>query len=160
MPPLLIRKIKTVARQPLFVWLWILPVWIFLGITKTLIFTVSFKRLYPWLGQKVAVAPWSPLLTDPQQKRAQQIGRVVRMMAKYTPWNSNCFPQAVTARLLLGLYRVPYVLCFGVRRDAAGQPMQAHAWVVSGRIHVTGGDSFSRFTTVAMFASPHAQQGK
>ena len=68
--------------------------------------------------------------------------------------------QAVTARVLLGLYRIPYVLCFGVRRDAAGQPMQAHAWVVSGRIHVTGGDSFNRFTTVAMFASPDAQQAK
>lgn len=87
------------------------------------------------------------LLDPAQEARALQIGRLVRMTAVYTPWDSNCFPQAVVARLLLGLYGIPYVLNFGLMRDPAGGEMKAHAWV-------TAGASFGQFTTVGCFVSP------
>ena len=149
------RKAGTFLRQPRFIQAWFLPLWVLLGISKALIFTVSFRRLAPRLGQTSDIAPWVPLLDPAQEARALLIGRAVRLTAKYTPWDSNCFPQAIAARVLLGLYRLPYILFFGLMRDAddpAG--MKAHAWVAAGRVRVTGGTSFGQFTVVGCFVSP------
>ena len=118
-----------------------------------LIFTIPFQRLAPRLGVRTGIAPWVPLLTPEQTHRARLIGRLVQMTARYTFWNANCFPQAITARWLLGLYHVPYVFFFGLSRDASDPAgMKAHAWVVAGPVRVTGGYSFHQFTVVGCFA--------
>ena len=142
-------------RQPLFIQFWLVPLWGILGLGKALIFTLSFRRLAPRLGRQAGIAPWVPLLDPAQEQRALVIGRAVRLAAKYTPWDSNCFPQAIAARVLLGLYGLPYALYFGLMHDpenAAG--MKAHAWVAAGRVRVTGGLGFGRFTVVGCFVSP------
>jgi hypothetical protein len=149
------RKAVAFVRQPLFIQVWFPAVWVILGVAKALIFTLSFRRLAPRLGRQSAIAPWVPLLSQAHEQRALLIGRLVRMTARYTPWDSNCFPQAIAARLLLGLYAVPYILYFGLMRDPADPAgMKAHAWVVAGRVRVTGGLSFGQFTVVGCFVSP------
>jgi hypothetical protein len=148
------RKISSFARQSHFVRRWFVPVWCILGVSKALIFTVSFRRLAPYLGKDSGVTMWIPLLSSSQEVRAQQIGRTIRLAARYTPWNSNCFPQAVAARLLLSLYRIPYALYFGLMRDSESGEFKAHAWVVAGRVPVTGGISFGHYTVVSCFVSP------
>jgi hypothetical protein len=154
-PTRLQRKVATFARQPRFIQAWFVPTWILLGLGKALIFGVSFRRLAPRLGRRAGIAPWVPLLTPAQEGRALLIGRTVRLAARYTPWDSNCFPQAVAARVLLGLYRVPYVLYFGLMRDPAEPAnLKAHAWVAAGRVRVTGGTSFGQFTVVGAFVAP------
>ncbi|MEI6335876.1 MAG: lasso peptide biosynthesis B2 protein [Methylococcaceae bacterium] len=149
------RKMVTLFRQPLFIQLWLIPLWCVLGICKLLIFSVKFKKLADCLGQTMTATPWVPLLSQAQEYRALQIGRAVRLSAKYTPWDSNCFPQAIAARWLLGLYNIPYALYFGLQRDPELADMKAHAWVAAGRIRVTGGFSFNRFTVVGCFVDPH-----
>jgi len=131
---------------------WFLPVWFMLGLAKLAIFTVSFKRLGSRLGVPVGNSPWIPLVDSSQQIRAKEISRVVQVAARYTPWDSNCFPQAIVARLLLGWYGVPYCIYFGVRKPADSKDFDAHAWVASGRIRVAGRSSFARYTVVAVFA--------
>ncbi|WP_295391614.1 lasso peptide biosynthesis B2 protein [uncultured Thiodictyon sp.] len=149
------HKASTFRHQPVFIRAWVLPVWLLLAIGKTLIFIVSFRRLAPHLGRRSAIAPWVPLLTPAQEGRARLIGCVVRLTAKYTPWDSNCFPQAIAARVLLGLYGLPYVLYFGMRRNPLEPAdIKAHAWVVAGRVPVTGGSSFGHFTVVGCFVAP------
>ncbi len=149
-------KARTFLRQPRIIQAGFLPVWILLGLGKALIFTISFRRLAPRLGRQAGIAPWVPLLTPAQEHRARLIGRLVRMTARYTPWDSNCFPQAIVARLLLGLHGLPYALYFGLMRDPNNPAgMKAHAWVAAGRVPVTGGVSFDQFTVVGCFISPH-----
>lgn len=151
---LLARKCRTLWHLPLFSKVWLLPLWCLLGASKALIFTIPFQRLAAHLGQACGVAPWVPVVSPAQRARALQIGRAVRLAASYTPWDSNCFPQAVAARVLLGVYGVPYALYFGLARDAQTRATQAHAWVMSGPVAVTGGHSFSQFTVVGIFATP------
>lgn len=148
----LTRKAHSFLRQPLFIQLWFIPLWFILGASKTLIFTISFHRLAPCLGRHCGIAPWVPLLNPHQETRARLIGRAVRLAARYAPWDANCFPQAVAARMLLGLYGIPYTLFFGLMRDAS--EMKAHAWVAAGKSHVTGGTSFGQFTVVGCFVAP------
>ena len=107
-----------------------------------------------YLGQTTGATPWIPLLDARQEYRALQIGRAVRLSAHYTLWDSNCFPQAIAARWLLGLYNIPYAVYFGLQRDPRLSEIKAHAWVAAGRIRVTGGLSFNQFTVVGCFVGP------
>lgn len=148
------RKAANFTRHPYFARLWFVPVWCLLGLSKAVIFTVSFHRLAPYLGRAVGVTPWVPLLAPTQEARALKIGRTIRLAARYTPWTSNCFSQAVAARLLLSFYRIPYALYFGLKRDPDTGEFKAHAWVAAGRVPVTGGTSFGHYTVVSCFVSP------
>lgn len=154
MPSTLIRKVLNFARRPRFEQMWFVPAWLLLGASRFVILFVHFRRLAPYLGAQAGVALWIPLLDSRREARAMSISKVIRMAANYTPWTSNCFPQAVAARVLLGLYDVPYSIFFGINRDAADATLQAHAWVTSGRVHVTGGSSFDQFTVVGCFVAP------
>jgi len=156
----LLRKARSFRRHSGFAKRWLLPTWLLLGISRTLVLAVSFKRLAKRLGVSDAPAPWIPLLEPAQETVAQEIGRVVRLAARYTPWESNCFAQAVTARLLLGRFRIPYVLFFGLARDHSTGTMKAHAWVAAGRVRVTGGAGFGQFTVVGCFAAPELANTK
>lgn len=147
--PLLARKARAFLRLSAFEQVWFIPVWVMLGLARAVILTLSFRRLAPHLGIHAGVHPWLPLLNRGQEARALRIGRVVRLAARYTPWESNCFPQAVTARLLLGWYGIPYALFFGLAKEHG--EMKAHAWVAAGRVRVSGGNSFHHYTTVGCF---------
>ena len=148
------RKSKKFLQLPFFQQCWFIPCLILLGISKVLICTITFRRLAPHLGYAIGTTQMVPILDPRQQRLALQIGRVVQSAAEYTPWNSNCFPQAVTARLLLGLYDVPYALFFGLAHDSDSREMKAHAWITAGNVNVTGGVGFHHFTVVAGFVAP------
>lgn len=154
-----LRKAHSFVRYPNFIKLWLVPVWVLLGFSRLLVLTIPFRRLAPRLGRHQGANPWVPVLSRSQEDRALAIGRAVRLAARYTPWTSNCFPQAVAARLLLGLYGIPYVLYFGLARDPESAAMKAHAWVAAGRIRVTGGASFRQFTVVGCFVAPRLAAG-
>jgi len=149
----LVRKGKGrgFLRLPAFTQLWFIPVWLLLGMARVMILIISFPRLARTFGHPLGVAAWVPLADTRQRARARQVGRAIRVAARYTPWTSNCFPQALAARLLLAMYRVPCTLCFGLVREAG--TVKAHAWIVCGPVAVTGGASFGHYTVVGAFAS-------
>ncbi|MCC5865155.1 MAG: lasso peptide biosynthesis B2 protein [Wenzhouxiangella sp.] len=147
-------KLKRFLLHPLPVKLWFFPVLAGLGLAKLAIRMITFKRLVPRLGVSVGVAPWLPVLDAAQERRASTVKQVILLAARHAPWESNCFPQAVVARALLGWYRVPYCVFFGVRRAPSGDRFEAHAWVAAGRVRVSGGGSFPSYTVVGVFAAP------
>lgn len=149
------RKARSWASLPFFEKVWFAPVWLLLGLSRLALRMIEFRRLAPLLGQHARNVVVIPLVTESQCARARRIGRVVRLAARYTPWVSNCLPQAVTARLLLGLYRVPYAFYFGLAKDGGEHsPLRAHAWICAGPVAATGGNSFREFTVVSTFVSP------
>jgi hypothetical protein len=131
-----------------------MPAWLLLGASRVVILAIPFRYLAHGLGTQTGISPWIPLLGSRSEAKALSIGRAVQLAARFTPWESSCLPQAVTARVLLGLCGVPYSLFFGVARDSDGSNMSAHAWVAAGRVPVTGGASFGQFTVVACFVAP------
>jgi hypothetical protein len=114
--------------------------------------TVPFRRIAPLLGRDLCAAPAVPLVDGRQMQRALHIGRAVRTAARYTPWESKCLVQAMAARVLLGVARIPYALFLGVARGPGGS-LEAHAWVLAGPASVTGVNGFGRFTVIATFTS-------
>lgn len=98
-----------------------------------------------------------PTLTPDERARAIQISAVVQAAAVRTPWRSDCYPQALTARTFLAARRIPHVVSFGLRRDNG--ELRAHTWVRAGDVPVTGGDG-SRYTEVATFVWRPRHQDK
>jgi hypothetical protein len=138
--------------MPVFMKFWLVPVWVILGISRALVLTVPFRYVAPQLGSACGLETRVALATPAQEHRALQIGRTVRLVARYTPWKSNCFAQAIAARVLLGLYQIPFSLFFGIKRaSAADQRLEAHVWTTTGRVSVTGGHGFDRFSVVQSF---------
>lgn len=149
----MLRSLRWLRYVPMFVRGWLFPSWGLLGIARLLIKTIPFRRLAPCMGHACGTGVWIPLISIQQERRARLIGRTIRLAARHTPWKSNCFPQALAAHALLGLYRIPHTLCLGLKHDQSRTGMEAHAWVAAGRVHVTGGRGFGVFTLVGAFSS-------
>ena len=144
------RKLSSFYQLPAFI-RWRLPLtWLLLGLGRLLVLTLPFRRLAPLLGGRHD-APWSPLIQPEQLAQLRAVRQLISITSQYCPWQANCFAQAITARIWLGWYNLPYVLFFGVARDPS-QQLKAHAWVMSGPIAVSGGNSFQQFTVVGCYS--------
>jgi hypothetical protein len=131
---------------------WLLLSFISLGFCRSIILLLPLRYIVPFLGkqnypQKFCVCP-----TQIQICKARRIGRMIRIVAKYTFFNSTCLVQATAARILLGRSRIPYLFYFGVNKNV-GNTLQAHAWVCVGPVFVTGGDGFADYTTITVYSN-------
>ncbi len=123
-----------------------------LGLARMTVLLIPFRDIASRLGRSEGTAVVIPLVTPEQRRRALLIGRTIRLGAKYAPWNANCFAQAIVARIMLGIYALPYTIFFGLSRETGkGGNLNAHAWTASGPVAVTGGYGFDRFTVVGAF---------
>ena len=146
------RKLNSFFSQSFTTQYLLVPAWLLTGIARLVVLTLPFRMFAQGLGAHHGVSAFIPLLDGKQQARALSIGRAVRMSSTLAPWNANCQAQAIAARCLLSLYRVPYAIFYGIAKDPIEQ-MKAHAWVCSGPIQVTGGYGFDEFTVVAVFSN-------
>jgi hypothetical protein len=151
---LCVRRFRALPR---FTRYWFAPAWLLLGVARSLIILLSFRRLAPCLGSLNRDGAVIPLLEDRQETRAAQLKDLLRLVSRHTPWTSNCLPQALAARVLLGLHRIPFAVCFGVQRDGPDDVISAHAWVVAGRVAVSGGNGFDEYAVVACFVASEVQ---
>lgn len=153
MDRVVLRKLRTLISLPVFTLVWLFPVWVLLGLCRLAILTVPLHRMAPFYGEDIGICPWVPLATPQEISRARDIRRTVGLAAGYSPWTANCYPQALAARVMMGIYGLPYAIHFGLRSDAGGRKIGAHAWVVCGPVPVTGGQSFGSYTVVRSFTA-------
>ena len=147
------QKISTIRRLGPGFCLVLFSAWVCLAFCSLIIFVAPFRYVSKLLGIHDGLAPRVPVCSLQQESRARTIGSAIRLAARYSLWRSDCFPQALAARFFLGWNRVPYAIFMGVRRCSQQDELQAHAWVVSGRVRVTGGAGFSTYTSVGCFVS-------
>jgi hypothetical protein len=139
--------------------------WVLLGLARLTILVLPFTLVRRALGEQrhpegtpAGAGSDAPgLLDHGDREKAARIGATVALAARHTPWRSECYPQALAARVLLAAARLPHVVSFGVRRD--GDALVAHAWVHAGDVTVTGGTGH-RYTRVGAFAwTPRTRSG-
>jgi len=151
----MLRKARSFLRLPWADQALFFGVYGLLGLARLAILTLPFCWISPWLGESVQLAGRSPLLNPGQARAARRAGRLVRMAARYTPWESKCLAQAMVAKFLLVGWRVPYAFYFGVARDPR-EGMKAHAWVCAGPVYVTGGNGFASYAVVSVYVGDQA----
>lgn len=81
----------------------------------------------------------------------KRISEVLKVVSKYTIWQSVCFEQAVAAMKMLERRKIESTVYFGTARDEKGN-FVAHAWLRSGPFIITGGEVKDQFTIVSMYA--------
>lgn len=146
------RKVRSFVALPLLTKLLLIPVYLLLGLSRLTVLIIPFRLIAARLGESAGTAAFIPLLSPNQERRALLIGRTIRLAAKYTPWDANCFAQAIVARITLGFFNLPHTIFFGLSCEAGDNgSLIAHAWTAAGRISVTGGYGFNRFTVVGTF---------
>lgn len=81
---------------------------------------------------------------------AELISWALASAAARVPWRSDCLVQAMAASMWLDKAQLGYKLNIGVRKNAADE-LEAHAWLTSGNITVTGNlPNLERFSTIPL----------
>ena len=153
-----LERIRNFVRRTPFEQFWFAPVWLGLGLASLAIALLKFNRVSRLLGWHCGTAKPVVPIDAAQRVRASRIGATIGMAAHYAPWRADCYPQAIVARCLLGIYRIPYVLSMGVKRDDATGNLLAHAWVEAGDVSVCGGKGDEEYRVVAAYSNrrePH-----
>ena len=122
-----------------------------LGIMCAAILTVSFKRLTCFLEHSAQKSETAPLNRH-DTHTAVLIGQAISRAAAYTPWESACLAQSLTAQKMLQKRGIAGVFYLGVAKDEEGkEKMKAHAWTQCGDRIITGGRGHEEFTVVSVF---------
>jgi hypothetical protein len=140
----------TALGQPGLVWL-VIRSYVLLVLMRAVITVFPLRRIVRHLGTPMAETSHAAL--PPADERfARRVGGVISRTAPYTPTDSNCYPQALTARWLLKRRGIPTTIYYGAAFEPSGERLAAHVWLRAGRIVVTGGRTGRDFQPLSMFA--------
>ena len=146
-----VRKflLLTGQQQKLFV-----EAYLTLGFYRIAILTRSFKSLVSELHQNGK--PIHAEFADEKKQLALFIGDAVTTAANYTPWQSACLVQALTAQRMLRKRKIAGRFHLGVTMNSAdnnpNDPMAAHAWLVCGDEIITGNAGLENYTILSTFS--------
>lgn len=145
-----IARFRNFLRRPFSDHLLALQAFVLLGMTRFLINCFSFSKLEQYLGRRMQESNTED--SDESLFHAKRISWAVRSVAPFTPWNSNCFPQALTAKVLLRKKGINSTLYVGAAFKTEEEGLRGHAWLRCGSYFVTGGDGASQFGAIASFS--------
>jgi len=128
-----------------------LEAYLILGIMRIAIVTFSFKRLTRSLDHSVKKEEIIALNND-QMDIALKVGQAITRAAAYTPWESTCLAQSLTAQKMLQKRGIPGVFYLGAAKDEGSKDhMKAHAWSQCGEMIITGAQGHKSFTVLSVF---------
>lgn len=154
------KKTQTVWRLPQRKKAWVLILYPLSGVIRLAILTLPYKILSKYYGNLHSNTQLSIPCDETQKKIAWEIGKITDLIARHTPWKSECLVQALMVKTLLKYYQIPHTLHLGALmcKDPEEEPMKAHAWVLVGPWIVCGAEGHEAFSIVATFTSIDLQQ--
>lgn len=90
-----------------------------------------------WMGKPVDL---HYQISDPSADQLTKLRAVKLALSRchrYVPWNTECYTQALTARIMLRRRQIAMLLFVGFKRQEDG-PLQGHAWTSCGSYILTG----------------------
>jgi len=113
-----------------------------LGVARVMLAVMPFRRL----SERLAVDP-DATADQPSSEFLERVGFAVRAAGNNVPWLSNCFPQAIAARMLLRRQGYSTTIHLGVEKGGEGD-IAGHAWLTCGETVVVGGEDLERYTVM------------
>jgi hypothetical protein len=128
-----------------------LRVYVLLVLARLTISLLSLRQIARHLGAHMAETSREPL--DPAASRyARRVGLCIEKLSPHTPTESNCYPQALAARLLLHRKGIPSTIYYGAAFEPDRPALTTHVWLRCGPLIVTGGRTGRRFEALTYFA--------
>lgn len=119
-----------------------------LGISRFMIVRMEFKRIAKYFGKAKHETDYS--YDGINLMKVKQISKAIKTMSKYTPWESKCLVQALSAKFMLNRRKQKSTVYLGFGKE--NDRMIAHAWVRCGNLFITGGDGSRNFTIIGKFS--------
>ncbi len=128
-----------------------LEAYVVLGKMRASILTISFKRLTRSLNHEAKKKELESLNNEEMQT-AKRVGEAIVRASAYTPWESACLAQSLTAQKMLQKRDIPGVFYLGAAKDKESkEKMKAHAWSQCGDTIITGAGGHEDFTVLSVF---------
>ena len=108
----------------------------------------SFKKLKNRFGNKLFETSTKGL--PEERKVIIKISKALDRAIRIAFWNPNCYPQAITAKILLKNHCIPSTLYLGVKKEK--NELKAHAWTRSQDLILTGGKNASEYKILSFFS--------
>ncbi|MCG2784735.1 MAG: lasso peptide biosynthesis B2 protein [Anaerolineae bacterium] len=147
---MVLKKLRTFLLLPWIDKALVFEAILWLGLMRLAVLTLPFKRVSSLLGQAGASSPEAPLAPSEAQT-AIRVARAIRRTQPFTPWDSNCLAQALTARHMLARRGMPSTTYLGATIEGQ-KGIIAHAWLRCGPWILTGAQGHKRYKVVATFA--------
>ena len=138
-------------------------VWFLLGWYRFALAVFSLRRLCSSCCYHAGIASVTPS-TLAQQEQALELGRLVAIASRVTPWKSQCLVQVLVVQRLLAAREIPGTIQLGVQLDASGPPdgqaltgrsgISAHAWLICGSEVVSGKKGHEEFSVISTLSWP------
>ena len=88
-----------------------------------------------------------------QRAEARELGSLVAIAARYSPWRGRCLIQVLVLQQLLAQRQIPGFFCLGVRKaDDTAKALDAHAWLQCGDVFVNGATPERHYTALSSFS--------
>ncbi len=141
--------------------------WLCLAVARFLLIFIPFKRILPLLGKTVAdtmaadetVMDKRPAAILADEKTAKkpavlfpEISLAISRACRYAFWRTQCFEQALAAKMMLKISNHSGIIYFGVYKSPGTDRLHAHAWVESNGILITGGKNLDKYTVISRFS--------
>ena len=122
-----------------------------LGMMRAAVLSLSFKRLTRSLEQLENKKKVLEKLDEKEAYTAKSVGKAIKRASAYTPWESACLVQSLTAQKMLKKRGIAGVFYLGVKKDAEDNEIKAHAWSQCGDNIITGSGGHKAFTVLSAF---------
>ena len=117
---------------------------------RLVILVLPFRWVRPVLGRTGAESPAT--VPEPILARARRIGWAVARVSQLPPSSrGTCLPQAIAAQVMLRRRHIGSTVYLGVVKEP-DRTLNAHAWVRSGHLILTGRAGYKAFNVVSSFA--------
>lgn len=146
---------KRFIKKPLKQKFMIIEVFFLLGFTRFMILFIPFRKIASLMGKVMKESP--EVISPDLLVTAKQITRYIQKISNFTPWQSKCFVQALSAQFMLKNRGIPSTIYFGVAKDVK-QQLLAHAWLRCGPEILTGSVEQPGFTPVVFFCSKNVKK--
>jgi hypothetical protein len=128
---------------------WLLFKAIFISaIVKITLSFLPFKYVLKWLGKINVESEVASHIQSVSIRKDIQIA--IAICGRYVFWKTECYTQALTAKLLLNQYHLPSTVYIGFYKDEAGE-YKGHAWLRSYDIIITGGKKIDKYIVQSFF---------
>jgi len=111
-------------------------------------FLMKYFKKYALFGKKIQEINQN----NSNEVLAADFAFAIRIIDKYVPWENVCRHQAYQAKLLCKVYRIPYLIYVGVKKNEQGL-IEGHAWTMLGNKIITGYCKQEEYTILSIYSS-------
>lgn len=145
----LYRKIQTAYRSDPALRSLFWQSYILSALVKFTLVFLPFRKVLAWQGKINVETPAIPDEATAGFRKTLQ--SAMRLCDQYTFWKTECYTQALTAKILLGRRGIPSTVYIGFHKQEDGR-YAGHAWLRSYDRIITGREGMEKYTIHSFYS--------